>query len=734
MKTLSFFLFSLLLAGMQLANAAIIYVNDDATGANNGTSWANAFTSLQSAITASSPGDQIWVAAGTYKPINTPNGHFDIPNTVKFYGGFTGTETQLAQRDWTLNESTLSGDIGVTGVITDNASMVFHADNVTSSTRVDGFKIVSAYGYGILIENSSLTVANCTFIANAGEGLFHSGSGILNLWDCNFSNNSHGGVHFSGDQLNMAGCDISDNENTTGIGGGLFVGGIGVANINRCVFSGNIADAGGAIYVYDGGAVHIYNSLFAGNYANLIPVIFISALENFQAHTFWNCTVVNNKANNNFSIAVNAYTSIRNCIFWGDDAIDEFDDLFAVPDIANCIVEGGYSLGTNISSANPQFFQSGNGTLAPFNASSYNYRLLSNSSAINSGNNSFVSSTYNTDLDDSSRVSGSTVDMGCYEKYFCSASANITASGSTTICAGQSVTLTATSANSYSWSNGATTQSISATQQGNYSVTITDANGCIGNASKQVTVSAPTVQISGDDIVCSGQSITLSASSSGGGSYAWSSGATSSSITVSQQGTYTVTVTNSNGCTAVSSPKVVTQPQTFTTSVSAVATKTSICAGEVIQFTATPVNGGTPTYLWKKNGTSTNYTVNPYVTQYLQNGDVITAEMTSSLECVTQRTVTSNPITMTVVTCPVGIGTTTDEAISIYPNPAINEIKIEAGKEKIERIRIFNATGVLVKSIVADLITIDVSGLASGIYFLEIKFQDASRRYKFAKM
>ncbi|HEY3477130.1 MAG TPA: SBBP repeat-containing protein, partial [Anaerolineales bacterium] len=96
-------------------NPQIYYVNWDATGADDGTSWEDAYTDLQSALSAASYGDKIWVAAGTYKPTSGTDRtiSFTLKNGVAVYGGFAGTETSRAQRNYEANVTVLSGDIGV---------------------------------------------------------------------------------------------------------------------------------------------------------------------------------------------------------------------------------------------------------------------------------------------------------------------------------------------------------------------------------------------------------------------------------------------------------------------------------------------------------------------------------------------------------------------------------------------------------------------------------------------
>ena len=132
----------------------------------------------------------------------------------------------------------------------------------------------------------------------------------------------------------------------------------------------------------------------------------------------------------------------------------------------------------------------------------------------------------------------------------------ISPSGTVTQCGG-TVTLTASNNSSYLWSNGATTQSISATT-GTYTVIVTNASGCTATSAPTYVVinTVPTASItpSGTVSACNGATTTLQ--SAGANSYLWSSGATTSSIGVVSTGTYTVTVTNAYGCTASTSTVV----------------------------------------------------------------------------------------------------------------------------------------------------------------------------------
>jgi hypothetical protein len=176
---------------------AIIYVKSGSTG--NGSAWNNAYGSLQSAITAAQAGDEIWVAAGTYKPTTGTDrtASFTLKNNVAIYGGFAGTETALNQRNIANNITILSGEIGAAGIADNSYHVISATGNVsnplTNSAILDGFTVVGGNangttgnqgnGGGVYVSGASPTLKNITFRDNSGV---NGGAVFSNLSNSNF--------------------------------------------------------------------------------------------------------------------------------------------------------------------------------------------------------------------------------------------------------------------------------------------------------------------------------------------------------------------------------------------------------------------------------------------------------------------------------------------------------------------------------------------------------------------
>ena len=170
----------------------------------------------------------------------------------------------------------------------------------------------------------------------------------------------------------------------------------------------------------------------------------------------------------------------------------------------------------------------------------------------------------------------------------------ITASGPTAFCPGGSVTLTSSAGSTYLWSTGETTPGINVTTAGSYTVRITNASGCQSGASVAtiVTVNAlpatPIITASGPTTFCPGGSVTLT--SSAGSTYLWSTGVTNPSINVTTAGSYTVEVTNENGCQSVASAPTLIIINALPT-VNITSSDGAMCLNDLRTLTGNPAGG-----------------------------------------------------------------------------------------------------------------------------------------------
>jgi predicted outer membrane repeat protein len=250
-------------------SAGVIYVDVGATGANDGTSWANAYTHLQDALAAAAAGSEIWVAEGVYKPRNIFDA-FELESDVALYGGFAGAEASRDERNWVSNVTVLSGDMGGSGVC-DACWVMTASDGVSEIAVLDGFTITGGDSFcytcgthgGMSNVNSSPTVRNVTFSENRGVyggGMYNDNSNPT-LVNVTFSGNRggsfppppgipHGGgggmynLHSSPTLVNVT---FSENSSLA-YGGGMYNKDSNPTLVN-VTFSGNHAiEDGGGMY------------------------------------------------------------------------------------------------------------------------------------------------------------------------------------------------------------------------------------------------------------------------------------------------------------------------------------------------------------------------------------------------------------------------------------------------------------------------------------------------------
>ena len=185
--------------------------------------------------------------------------------------------------------------------------------------------------------------------------------------------------------------------------------------------------------------------------------------------------------------------------------------------------------------------------------------------------------------------------------------ATITPASAATICQGGNVTLTANVGQSYLWSNGATTRSISVSTPGTYTVQVTNASGCtatsLGTVVSTGALPTATITAGGATTFCQGASVLLTAST--GSAYLWSNGETTQSIRVSSAGSYTVKVFNASGCSATSAATTVIVNPLPIASITA-SGATTFCQGGSVTLTASAGS----TYLWSNGAITRSITVN----------------------------------------------------------------------------------------------------------------------------
>ena len=256
--------------------AAQVFVKHDATGMNNGTSWANAYTEMHTAIQNANAGDELWVAAGTYRPKlynNNPDSTWlFIDKALTIYGGFVGTESNVEQRDWEANVVIFSGDLNDDDVLnnfdinrSDNATHVFYVDTITGAFMLDGCTVEGGHanpfgnftpderGGAIVSYFSPVVANNCIFQYNyAGQGGAIEASNLeVNNTIIRRNKAERGAAATCYRSAMFGNTDFLYNQ-TTAWAGAVFAGN-GNFTFDHCTFEGNTAPSngiGGAIFFF----------------------------------------------------------------------------------------------------------------------------------------------------------------------------------------------------------------------------------------------------------------------------------------------------------------------------------------------------------------------------------------------------------------------------------------------------------------------------------------------------
>jgi predicted outer membrane repeat protein len=267
--------------------AGICYVDYYASGANNGSSWPDAYKAVVGLKMAlENPNcTEIWVADGVYIPGATRGSAFQLKNGVAIYGGFAGGETAREQRDPSANVTILSGNVDLNpSTDTGNAYHVVTASGTGSTAVLDGFTITDGYadgsapdnsGGGIYMNGGSPTLGNLNIEYNTatqgGGGMYMKSSSSPAIANINFDNNTvingDGGGMNADSYCNPTLTDVTFTNNFSGnAGGGLKVH-LGNPVLTNVTFEGNTADNGGGIYSYSD--MNITNAVFSLNEATL---------------------------------------------------------------------------------------------------------------------------------------------------------------------------------------------------------------------------------------------------------------------------------------------------------------------------------------------------------------------------------------------------------------------------------------------------------------------------------
>ena len=426
--------FAILIATASVS-ATDIFVDASATGgANDGTTWPDAYLDLQDALNQGgfSANDRILVAAGTYTPGSVSTDTFVLEDDVDVYGGFPSGGAPFADRDPDANPTILSGDLGSSTFAT---NVVEAIDTTASLTRLDGFTItngVGGPGAGLQVVIDQITtgtvrlnVTRCKFVSNFA---LSANGGAVALID-------NSGIPTPEIDVAFTNCEFKSNSAASG--GAIYFHQSANATISNCVFAGNTATSG------NGGALYLQRTC-----ANADDCEFTPCQAGFVNQANVNsCTFYGNSADvagGDVRLGRQEGLNVTGSIFWenatddGGDTTEEeqitteFDCEADKNAINHSCVEGLSTIGGTGNIGNDPLF---------VNAGAGHFQLRASSLAVDAGDIGFAFPTdlldfnydmdtteYAPDLDRHTRIIGVEIDMGAYER-LCGCEADTVTSG-----------------------------------------------------------------------------------------------------------------------------------------------------------------------------------------------------------------------------------------------------------------------------------------------------------------
>ncbi len=237
-------------------SASPIHVDAASSAAKpDGASWASAFRDLQDGIDAAAErAGSVWLAAGIYTPKGDGrHASFRLKPGVAVYGGFAGSETALEARDWAKNRSVLSGDIGARVLAADNS---YHVVIGANGARLDGVTVTAGNASGSGYNGKGGGLVNYADYTQKAPFAPPVTGFDMTLANCVFDGNSaqEGGALYSYDRAKMTITNCRFTNNAAAFGGAI-VDRVGVVTtMNEVTFDGNRARWSGGAYFVDYGS------------------------------------------------------------------------------------------------------------------------------------------------------------------------------------------------------------------------------------------------------------------------------------------------------------------------------------------------------------------------------------------------------------------------------------------------------------------------------------------------